>query len=106
MFASDKEEFTMSRYLSQPRMTKTGVLFTIRTDREDRECLISREALERLSAIKNIDASDAESIEIFHAFEATIDSVARRMADEAVRGPLLVLQPAAFNNPAVSASRS
>lgn len=94
----------MSQYLPQPRMTSTGVVFTIRTDCDDRECLISREALATLSALKNIDASDAEPMDIFHAFEATIDSVARRMAKEHGYSPLLVLRTESFDGQTGSVS--
>lgn len=80
-----------NHYISQSRMTKTGVVFTVRMDCDEQECLISREALERLSVIKNIDASDTEPMEIFHAFEATIGNVARRLATEHAQCPLLVL---------------
>jgi len=87
----------MNYYLFQPRMTKKGVAFTIRMDSDERECLISREALEKLSAIKNIDASDAEPMELFHAFEVTIDSVARRLAVEHAYSSLLVLRTDCFD---------
>jgi hypothetical protein len=74
-------------------MTKGGVVFTLRMEREDQECLISLDALERLSASKNIDASDADMMEIFHAFETTIDCAARRIAAQRARNALLVLGP-------------
>jgi hypothetical protein len=88
-----------NRYMAQPRMTRRGVVFTLRMERVDQECLISLEALERLSASKNIDASDADLMDIFHAFESTIDCAARRIAAERARDALLVLGPGACGDP-------
>lgn len=57
-------------------MTEDGVLFTIDVDAATHQCLISREALNKLSQLKNVDASDADALDIFKAFEAYIRPVA------------------------------
>jgi hypothetical protein len=85
------------RYIAQPRMTNAGVVFTLRMQHGDRECLIPRAAIERLSASKNIDASDADLFEIFHAFETTVECVARRHAANRTGDTLLVLGPDCWN---------
>lgn len=81
----------------QPRMTKRGVAFAVSNGARKRECLISTAALERVAAIKNVDATDADPIELFRAFEATINGVAQRMvaADDASR--LICLLPESFD---------
>lgn len=81
----------------QPRMTKRGVAFAVSSGAKKRECLISTAALEKVAAIKNVDASDADPMELFRAFETTISGVAQRMvaADEASR--LICLLPESFD---------
>ncbi|MDB5762029.1 MAG: hypothetical protein JWQ21_1024 [Herminiimonas sp.] len=86
----------MNQYIDQPRMTKSGVVFSIRIGSRSRECLISEEALKKLSALKNVDASDADPMEIFHAFERTIDGAARRLITANVRGTPLLMQADTF----------
>jgi hypothetical protein len=89
----------MSHYTPQPLLTHEGVVFTVRVDSLDRECLISKEALHKLSELKAIDVSDAGTMDIFHAFENTINGVARRLVAARVPGTPLMMRPHTFTSP-------
>lgn len=89
----------MGHYTPQPLSTAEGVVFTVRVDSLDRECLITDEALDKLSIHKNIDFSDANKIDIFHAFEDTINGVARRLVAARVPGTPLMMRPGTFVSP-------
>jgi len=80
-------------------MTSEGVAFTVRVDSLDRECLITAEALHELSRLKATDVSPANMMEVFHAFEATINGVARRLVFARVPGTPLRLGPKTFLSP-------
>jgi hypothetical protein len=58
------------------RPTSENIAFVINFDSVKRPCSISRDALDRLAALKNIDGTDANSQELFKAFELCICSVA------------------------------
>ncbi len=89
----------MQTTTTDPRLTENGVLFTVRVDSQNRECVILKEALEKLSALKSIDAADADTMEVFHAFEATINGVARRLISARVPGIPLVMNANTFHAP-------
>lgn len=55
------------------------VTFSVKIDEKERECTISREALNTLSHLKNIDSSDADTLELFKAFETFILPVAQSL---------------------------
>lgn len=61
------------------RPTSDGVIFTINVGAKERECSISRDALNMLSGMKNIDSSDADTLELFKAFETFIRPVAQSL---------------------------
>jgi hypothetical protein len=87
----------MSDYIPQPRMTTEGITFTVRVDSVNRECLITKEALGKLSGLKSIDTSDdADTMDTFHAYEATICGVARRLVAARVPGTPLRINPNTF----------
>lgn len=86
----------MSHYTLQPLLTREGVVFTVKVDALEHECLISREALGTLSALKSIDAADADTMDLFHAFENTINGAARRLAAARTPGMLLLVSPDTF----------
>lgn len=69
----------MSKSTLLPHLTQEGVAFNINLNSVEHECLISRDALVKLSLSKNIDASDAETMDIFHAFESTIKDMTRTL---------------------------
>jgi hypothetical protein len=90
----------MSHYTPQPLLTSEGVVFTVRVDSLNRECLITEEALHKLSALKAIDSADANTMDIFHAFEDTINGVARRLVAARVPGtPLTMRSNTFFSSP-------
>jgi hypothetical protein len=69
----------MEHSITEPRLTVKGIHFSVKTESVERKCFISRDALNELSRLKNIDATDADLMEVFHAFRTTIDGVAQRL---------------------------
>lgn len=82
---------------SYPLLTQRGVTFTITVNAKHRKCLITEEALHELSAVRNIDTSDANAMEIFHAFEGTVVGMARKLGAQNESDSLLVLTPRCFS---------
>lgn len=78
----------------QPHLTDQGVAFTVRVDFEPRNCIISHDALAKLSALRSATASPLAT---FEAFEARINGVARRMAAAQVPGNPMPIGPNSFN---------
>jgi hypothetical protein len=89
----------MSHHAPQPLLTHDGIVFTVRVDSLDRECLVTVEALDKLSALKNIDIVDSDKMDIFLAFENTISGVARRLVAARVPGTPLMMRPSTFFSP-------
>lgn len=89
----------MSHYTPQPLLTREGVVFTVRVDSLDRECLITEEALHKLSALKNINVVGSDTMDVFHAFEDTINGVARRLVAARVPGTPLMMRSSTFFSP-------
>lgn len=89
----------MTTNLAQPRLTSTGVTFMVSVDSIGRKCLITNAALHKLSELKTIDAADADMMELFRAFEATISGVARRLVAARVPNDPLVMLPTTFSAP-------
>jgi hypothetical protein len=79
---------------ARAQMTEEGVTFTVRLDSINRECIISKEALSKLSQLKS---GISDPMETFRAFEATITGVARRMVAANVQGTPLQLGPNSFH---------
>lgn len=76
---------------SQPHATSEGVAFTVNVDYVPRECLITDEALKKLSVLGSASNSDIDNMKIFHAYEAKINGIARRLVAAGVQGtPLRV----------------
>ncbi len=88
----------MSR-IPQPTLTNDGVAFTVTVESVIHQCLVTHEAIQMLSAMKNIDDHDANMIKLFHAYEATIHGVARRMVAAGVPGRPLVMRSTTFSAP-------
>ncbi|HJV83031.1 DUF1488 family protein [Noviherbaspirillum sp.] len=79
----------MSHTTAEPMLTSAGVAFTVCVDSIKRACVISNDALAKLSKLKSIDS---DPMTTFRAFEATITGVARRLVAANVPGtPLLIL---------------
>ena len=89
----------MGHYNPQPISTAEGVVFTVRVDSLNRECLITDEALDKLSVHKELDFADADKMAIFHAFEDSINGVARRLVAARVPGTPLMMRPSTFFSP-------
>ena len=83
----------MSLSMKEPQLTDNGVAFTVLVDFVKRDCVISHDALSKLSRLKT---GDADPMETFHAFEATINGVARRMVAANVPGTPLQVGPNSF----------
>lgn len=71
----------MSGSVTDANRTPAGVSFRIRLRTRSHAFLISRETLDGFAARHGIDTSDADDLEVFHAFEATI----ARAAQEQIR---------------------
>jgi hypothetical protein len=72
----------------KPLTTSEGILFTVELNSKVRQCLISEEALQRLSLLKNIDSAEVSAMEIFQAFEGCIHPLARSLLKaSATTGP-------------------
>jgi len=85
----------MAQTISEPTLTKSGVAFTVMTaDFVRCECIISTEALAALSPKQS---GDFGPMDIFHAYEAKILGVARRMIAANVKGAPLKLEPHSFH---------
>jgi hypothetical protein len=75
----------------QPHLTSDGVAFSVSVDYVQHECLITDEALKKLSVLGSAPASEIDSMKIFHAYEAKINGIARRLVAAGVQGtPLRV----------------
>lgn len=84
----------------EPQLTEDGVAFIVRVESTGRQCLVSRDALTRLC---DDTGFMMDQMNIYRAFEARINSVARRLvftgADESSLVPLapLVIGPHYFH---------
>lgn len=85
--------------MPQPLLTGEGVAFTVRVDALDRACLITKDALTELSRLKSKDGPQASMMDIFLAFETTINGVARRLVFAKVPGTPLRLGANTFASP-------
>lgn len=88
----------MSHAINQPCLSEEGITFTVVVDSVKRECLITPQALHKLSSFKG-DDEDVDMMEIFHSFESNISGVARRLVAAGVEGTPLVMRPETFNSP-------
>ena len=86
----------MQSPITQPLRTPKGIAFTVVVEFEGRECLVTDEALQKLSEHKNSEGQPLDSMKIFQAFEATINGVARRLIAAGVPGTPLMMNPNTF----------
>lgn len=84
----------MQHHASQPYPTDNGIAFTVRVDSIDRECVISNDALAKLSELQS---GAHDPMQTFQAFEAKINGVARRLVSANVKGNPLQLGPDSFH---------
>jgi hypothetical protein len=83
----------MDQSTLQPQLIEDGIAFTVRVDSVNRDCVISKEALSKLSQLRS---GALDPMETFLAFEAAINGVARRMVSANVPGTPLQLGPNSF----------
>ncbi len=86
----------MNELSNNPIVSQEGVSFTVTVDFIKHDCLITTQALHKLCAVRRDDA-DEDILEIFKAFEARINGVARRLLAAGVAGSPLTLRPETFN---------
>lgn len=76
---------------TQVHQTSEGVAFTVQVEYVEHECLITEDALKKLSALGKSDGAEVDSLAIFEAYEAKINGIARRLVAAGVKGsPLRV----------------
>jgi hypothetical protein len=88
----------MNHATTQPGLSEEGITFTVVVDSIKRECLITPQALYKLSSLKSDDA-DTNIMEIFRSFESNIMGIARRLVAAGVAGTPLVMRPETFTSP-------
>lgn len=84
----------MEQHNHPPRSTDNGIAFTVRVDSVDHECVISNDALAKLSELQS---GAHDPMETYCAFEAKINGVARRLVAANVKGNPLQLGPNSFH---------
>lgn len=82
------------RIANAPKASDEGVSFTVEVGFSNRECLISRNALSRLSRTKT---GQSDLMAVYLACEDEIHTVARRLAVAGVSGSPLVIGASNFS---------
>ncbi len=83
----------MDTSLMESHITDEGVSFTVAVGTVQRECVVSREALAHL---RQMHGFSMDLMNIYGAFEARINSVARRLVLSGENASPLVLGPQVF----------
>lgn len=89
----------MTNQSTQALVTKQGVLFSVIVECERRDCLITPDALQELSQLRSMDEAGGGLLGIFHAYEAKISGVARRLVGAGVGGSPMLMNRATFVAP-------
>ncbi|GIZ50269.1 DUF1488 family protein [Noviherbaspirillum aridicola] len=89
----------MTSTTTQPRLTQDGILFSVTVESVRRNCVVTRDALQTLSQLKSMDDAGGGLLGIFHAYEAKISGVARRLVGARVAGNPLLMNKATFSAP-------
>lgn len=84
---------------AMPTLTQEGILFTVVVDSVCRDCMVSNDGLHALSDLRSIDDADVDMLDLFHAYEARINGVARRLVVARVAGNPLIMSRATFGAP-------
>jgi Protein of unknown function (DUF1488) len=82
----------MSHPLAEPHLVETGVAFVVQVEYVNHDCIVSKEALTKLSQ----QSKDTEWLATFNIFKAKICGVARRSVNAGVAGKPLLLGPNCF----------
>lgn len=88
------DEATLPSAIPEPLLTTDGVQFCVTAEWQVRSCLVTAEAL-RILAREHGFSMDA--INTYHAFEAKINSTARRLVFRGSTGSPLMLGPDCFH---------
>lgn len=80
---------------SQPHLVDNGVAFTVYVDYVKHNCVISADALTKLS---ELGAGEADLIQTYCAYEANINGIARRLVTAGVPNTPLCLDVRNFND--------
>jgi hypothetical protein len=83
----------MTQSITEPKLTENGIAFTVTVDFIRRDCVISLDALPKLS---DGQTGIVDPMATFRAFEARIYGVARRMIAANVPGTPLQVGAASF----------
>ncbi|MDB5854879.1 MAG: hypothetical protein JWR22_2920 [Herminiimonas sp.] len=78
----------------EPQLTEDGVAFVVRVEHQGRPCLVTRDALTRLC---DETGFMMDPMNIYRAFEARINSVARRLVFTGADQSPLVIGPHYFH---------
>jgi hypothetical protein len=89
----------MSHSTAQAHLTQQGVAFMVNVEAVGHQCIVTHEAMHKLSALKSVADTEADMLTLFHAYEATISGVARRLVAAGVPANPLVMRPATFCAP-------
>jgi hypothetical protein len=73
-----------------PHLVSKGVLFRLEVDSRQQECMVSKEALARLSGLRD---TNPDPLEVFYAFQPAIQNAARRLVRAGASDTPLVLGP-------------
>ena len=92
----------MSITTKEPFVTQEGVAFVVSVEYVGHQCVVTNEALHKLSELKSGNDANADMMSLFHAYEATISGVARRLVAAGVPGNPLVMRAATFCSPHTS----
>lgn len=80
---------------SQPHLVNNGVAFTVYVDFVRRDCVISADALTKLS---QLSSGEPDLLQTFCAYEANINGIARRMVAAGVPNTPLCLDGKNFHD--------
>ena len=84
----------MEKILSDSGVQRDGVTFEVAVENLCRECVVTKEALAHLRIMHGLSM---ELTDIYRAFEARIQSVARRLVIAGEKASPLVLGPQVFH---------
>jgi hypothetical protein len=77
-----------------PQVVRKGVIFRLQVGAQERECLISKDALELLSGLKD---TNPDPLEVFYAFQPVINEIASRRIRAGAREAQVVLGRESFD---------
>jgi hypothetical protein len=73
-----------------PQLGSKGVAFRLNVNAREQDCLVSKEALDMLSGLRD---TNPDPLEVFYAFQPAITALASRLIRQGVKDRPLVLGP-------------